>query len=183
MSNISLIKADLHAWCKWKKKKYSIVSFIMLLLKYPEYRRLVDYRLSLMSLGRVFRVFTYPTTLHVNLFIAEWPNPKGGNIGPGLLFQHGFSTIVFCRKMGSNCCINQQVTIGEGHGGVPSIGNNVHVCAGAKVIGNIVIGDDVIVGANAVVVKDVPSHSIVAGIPAKVIKVRKDENSVWEKIT
>lgn len=62
------------------------------------------------------------------------------------------------------------------------LGNNVRVYAGAKIIGNVVIGDDVVVGANAVVVKDVPSHSIVAGVPAKVIKRRKDENSLWEKI-
>lgn len=61
------------------------------------------------------------------------------------------------------------------------LGNNVRVYAGAKIIGNVVIGGDV-VGANAVVVKDVPSHSIVAGVPAKVIKRRKDENSLWEKI-
>lgn len=62
------------------------------------------------------------------------------------------------------------------------LGNNVRVCAGAKIIGNVVIGDDVVVGANAVVVKDVPSHSIVAGVPAKIIKRRNDENSLWEKI-
>lgn len=64
----------------------------------------------------------------------------------------------------------------------PSIGNNVHIKAGAKVIGNVHIGDDVIIGANAVVVKDVPSHSIVVGIPAKIIKVRDKITDPWRKI-
>ena len=70
-------------------------------------------------------------------------------------------------------------TIGSGRGGCPSIGNNVRVFAGAKIIGNVNIGDDVVVGANAVVVKDVPSHCIVAGVPARIIKVRDNEKSNW----
>lgn len=180
MSNYELIKADFVAWCKWKKKDVSFLSFVKMVVKYPEYRRLLDFRLSLMPLARFFRVFTYVSTIHTNLFISEW-NGRG-NIGPGLLFEHGFSTIVFASKIGANCCINQQVTIGAGRGGAPVLGNNVRVYAGAKIIGNVVIGDDVVVGANAVVVKDVPSHSIVAGVPAKVIKRRKDGSSLWEKI-
>lgn len=50
------------------------------------------------------------------------------------------------------------------------------------VIGGVKIGDDVIIGANAVVVKDVPSHSIVVGIPAKVIKTRNSINEKWIKV-
>jgi serine O-acetyltransferase len=47
---------------------------------------------------------------------------------------------------------------------------NVEVCCGAKVLGGITVGDNVLIGANAVVVKDVPSNSVVAGVPARVIK-------------
>ena len=50
------------------------------------------------------------------------------------------------------------------------IGKNVTICTGAKIIGNIVIGDNVIIGANAVVVKDVPANTIAGGVPAKVLK-------------
>ena len=49
-------------------------------------------------------------------------------------------------------------------------------------IGNVKVGDDVIIGANAVVVKDVPSHSIVVGIPARVVKTRSSESEPWKKI-
>ena len=96
--------------------------------------------------------------------------------------MHGFSTIVFAKSIGNNCMINQQVTIGWANGGAPVIGDNVWIASGAKVLGPVTIGNDVIIGANAVVIKDIPAHSIVAGVPAKIIKQRKTENSIWEKI-
>ncbi len=58
----------------------------------------------------------------------------------------------------------------------------MEIKAGAKVIGGITVGDDVIIGANAVVVKDVPSHSIVVGVPAKVIKTRESINDNWNRL-
>lgn len=64
----------------------------------------------------------------------------------------------------------------------PYIGDNVGIKAGAKVVGGVTIGDDVIIGANAVVVKDVPSHSIVAGVPARVIKTRNSITEEWVKV-
>lgn len=83
--------------------------------------------------------------------------------------MHAYSTTILVQSMGRNCMVNQRVTIGWNNG-IPTIGNNVWISAGAKVLGPITIGDDVIIGANAVVTKDIPSHSMVAGIPAKVIK-------------
>ena len=53
---------------------------------------------------------------------------------------------------------------------MPVIGDNVHISAGARILGPIRIGNNVIIGANAVVVKDVPDNCIVAGVPAKIIK-------------
>lgn len=91
--------------------------------------------------------------------------------------------MINCRHIGSNCWINQQVTIGFSdpyHS--PYIGNDVIIRAGAKIIGNVTIGDDVVVGAGAVVVHDVPSHSIVVGVPAKVIKTRKSKEEPWVTI-
>ena len=89
-----------------------------------------------------------------------------------MLFRsHGFATIISAKQIGENCKIYQQVTIGYNHAlQAPIIGNNVEICCGAKVIGGINIGDDSLIGANAVVIRDVPSHTIVGGIPAKIIK-------------
>lgn len=64
----------------------------------------------------------------------------------------------------------------------PYIGNNVEIKTGAKVIGDVTIGDYVIIGANAVVVKDIPSHSIVVGVPARIIKTRGSLNEQWVKV-
>lgn len=92
-------------------------------------------------------------------------------IGGGLLIRHHSSTILSVEKCGENCTVYQQVTVGFSHGKRPIIGNNVTIYAGAKVLGGVKIGDNSVVGANAVVVKDVPENAVVAGIPAKVIKL------------
>jgi len=85
-------------------------------------------------------------------------------------------------KFGNNCTIFQNVTIGDSYSGssedrYPKVGNNVTFGAGSIVIGNITVGDNAIIGAGAVVVKDVPPNSVVVGNPAKIIK-QKVENSL-----
>ena len=93
-------------------------------------------------------------------------------IGPRLFIQHGFSTYIAARSIGSDCWINQQVTIGYTFDpDPPVIGNGVRISAGAKVVGDITLGDNIIVAANAAVVKDVPENAIVGGVPAKVIGI------------
>ncbi len=92
-------------------------------------------------------------------------------IGAGLFIQHGFSTIIAAARIGQNCWINQQVTIGYSDvADCPTIGDNVKITAGAKVFGNITIGDNSIIGANAVVFKDVPPNCTVVGVPAYIVK-------------
>lgn len=86
-----------------------------------------------------------------------------------MFIQHGFATIISAKEIGSDCWINQQVTIGHTQNGNPVIGNGVRITAGAKVIGPVTVGDNVVVGANAVVVKNVPKNKVVGGVPAKII--------------
>ena len=93
------------------------------------------------------------------------------DIGGGLFIQHGFSTYIAAESIGENCWINQQVTIGyKDSSRPPIIGNGVMITCGAKVLGPITIGDHVTIGANAVVVKDLPSDSVWGGVPAKRIR-------------
>ena len=92
------------------------------------------------------------------------------NIGGGLLIQHGFATIIQAEKIGRNAKIFQQVTIGYNEDKRPVIGDNVEVCCGAKVIGGVHVGNNVTIGAQALVIKDVEDNVVVGGVPAKVIK-------------
>lgn len=87
------------------------------------------------------------------------------DVGGGLYIQHGLATIVAAQKIGSGCRINQQVTVGWSKGGRPTIGDDVEVKAGAKVLGGISVGHRVRIGANAVVLRDVPDGLTVVGVP------------------
>lgn len=71
--------------------------------------------------------------------------------------------------------VHQNCTIGWNHGGCPTIGNNVKVYTGAVIVGNITVGDNSIIGANCVVLNDIPANSICFGNPC-IIKQRKNEN-------
>ena len=95
-------------------------------------------------------------------------------IGANLYIEHGVGTIISARSIGDNCWINQQVTIGYNlTGNAPTIKNGVRICAGAKVLGNIVVNDNVIIGANAVLTKTVEKNKVVAGVPAREIGINE----------
>jgi serine O-acetyltransferase len=99
-------------------------------------------------------------------------------IGGGLYIQHGFSTMIAAESIGENCWINQQVTIGyKDNTRAPVIGDDVMITCGAKVLGNITVGNGAIIGANAVVVKDVAPNAVMGGIPAKVLKWRSEDDN------
>jgi serine O-acetyltransferase len=100
--------------------------------------------------------------------------PFAAKIGKGFYIGHFGQIIVSPSAVIGECCnISQGVTIGEGGRGekqyVPIIGDRVYLAPGAKLFGNIRIGNDVAIGANAVVTKDLPDNAVAAGVPARVI--------------
>lgn len=106
-------------------------------------------------------------------------------IGAGLMMTHGNVVMDGRITIGRNCQINPWVTIGlsnsrklgfsvEG----PTIGNDVHIGTGAKILGPVTIGDHARIGANAVVVHDVPANVTVVGAPARVVRERRDHGAI-----
>lgn len=85
----------------------------------------------------------------------------------GMMIRHGNGTVIVAESIGEDCEVYQQVTVGAGRGGFPVIGDRVDLCAGALVFGGIRIGNDVIIGAGAVVTKDVPDRAVMVGNPAR----------------
>lgn len=99
--------------------------------------------------------------------------PVRAEIGRGLRIHH-FGGIILhpSVKIGENCTLYHGVTIGDkGDGGLAAnIGNNVLIGAGAKIIGEITIGDNCKIGANSVVIESIPENSVVVGVPGKIVK-------------
>jgi serine O-acetyltransferase len=98
-------------------------------------------------------------------------------IGPGLYFPHTSGTVIGARCIGANAVIYHNVTLGAkvpdlANDGTlrPEVGDGAFLGAGCKVLGPVILGNNVTVGANAVVLKSFPSDSLVGGIPAVLLR-------------
>jgi serine O-acetyltransferase len=134
-----------------------------LLAKHREFRSLAYYRVSRHGIGwtlaaRAFRL-AYPPQPSLSISCPA--------VGPRLFIEHGHSTRIVAERVGADCWINQNVTIGYNRGGRPSLGDGVYVRAGAVVGGAITIGDGAHIGANSVVFRDVAPGARVGGVPAR----------------
>ena len=125
---------------------------------------------------------------HKLFFLARWNSQiarhktgieihPGATIGDGLCIDHGMGIVIGeTAVIGNNCTIYHGVTLG-GRGHVkgtkrhPEIGDNVLIGAGAKILGPVTIGSGSSIGANAVILHDVPANSTVVGVPGKIVKI------------
>jgi serine O-acetyltransferase len=134
----------------------NFISFSSILFTCKELRTLFYFRIAKVSkkvhMGRLLELILSPyKEVHLGT----------KTIGKGLYIEHGSSTYVHAERIGDYCWINQNVTIGESGRGIPTIGDNVKIHTGAVVVGPIKIGNNVIIGANATVVKDIPDNCVV----------------------
>ena len=164
--NRDIVKEDIDFWieCEHLENISQFGAFGKFLIESPAFRNIVLYRIADKTNFLVRKIFKLLFRPLDSLFIFA------REIGPGLYIQHGFSTIINAKSIGSRCWFNQQVTVGfDIESDAPVIGNGVRVTAGAKIIGDVIVGDNAIIGANAVVVKNVEECQVVGGIPAKYI--------------
>ena len=111
--------------------------------------------------------------MYLNIVIFGLEVTPRCEIGPGIFFPHTSGTVIGATSIGRNTIVFQGVTLGakildQGFNSAlrPTVGDNVVLGAGCKVLGGITIGDDVTVGANSVVLKSIMPNKTVAGIPA-----------------
>jgi serine O-acetyltransferase len=149
----------------------------------PEFRNVFYYRLSAGG--------GWPSTVAM-IGHRLW-RPLGSfeincaSIGPGPVVAHGYGAILTAERIGSNCTVHQQVTVGWRHllqsGRVfseplrpPILGDNIFLGTSSKVLGGICIGNNVIVGANPVVIHDVPDGFTAVGVPARFLPPSEDSS-------
>ena len=131
-------------------------------------------------------------------FIARWISQRsrhktgieihpGATIGKGLFIDHGMGVVIGeTTVIGDNCTIYQNVTLGgtgkdtgKRH---PTLGNNVLVGSGAKVLGPFTVGDNARIAAGAVVLREVPANATAVGVPARVVKVNGIRSETLDQI-
>ena len=159
--NKKIIAADILRWLPILNQTYNVpAGLIYLLSHYPEYRNPCYFRVG-------------PAKYVLSILCPKMSSLKvnAQEVGEGLYIQHGETTRIGAKSVGKNCWINQQVTIGWEQKGRPVIKDNERIGAGAKIIGDVVVGNNVIIGANAVIVKSVPDNCTVVGVyPAYIVR-------------
>ena len=146
------------------------------LLTYPGLHAIVGFRIA-HALDRI----KIPVLPRLIMAVVRWATGieihPSAVIGRGLFIDHGTGVVVGeTAVIGDNVTLFQGVTLGgtgkERGKRHPTIGDNVVIGTGAKVLGNITIGNDSMIGANAVVIKDVPEHSTVVGVPGRITRIK-----------
>lgn len=183
--SLSLIYFDLKRY----GQNCSVKEFIKSYFLFPGFKYICWLRLTLFFRRKknlVFFHYLCRYKLH-RLKIKFGINiPYNTKIGEGFYIGHiGGITVNHKAILGKNCNISSGVVIGETfrgkRQGTPIIGDYVYIGPGAKIIGNISIGDNVAIGANAVITKSVPSNSVAIGIPGRVIS-EEGSNGYVQKV-
>lgn len=124
-------------------------------------------------LGDLFRLYYIKRADAFNNASMGTHRNFGASFAAPPRLPHGLNGIIVSHNavIGRNCTIFHQVTIGEGRGGAPVIGDNVLIGAGAKIIGGVRIGDNVRIGAGCVVMQDIPDNTtVIPAVPQLIIR-------------
>lgn len=179
-----IIADDLFRYSGKKSLKYLISTY----LRVPGFKYLFWFRLATYEREKnKVLYFIFWLKLRRLQFKFGYDIPAGALIAPGFYIGHFGGIVISPRvKIGRNCNISQNVTIGYNsrgkNQGYPTIMENVYIGPGAVIVGNIIIGENVAVGANAFVNTDVPSNAVVVGVPAKIVSFNGSEGYILNKV-
>lgn len=157
-----------------KEKDPAAKGYLEIILLYPGLHALISHRIAHAIWNFRLR-FLARYLSQISRFITGIEIHPGAQIGDGLFIDHGMGVVIGeTTIIGNNVTLFQGVTLGgtgkETGKRHPTLGNNVVVGTGAKVLGNITVGDNTYVGANAVVLRSVPSNTTVVGVPGHITK-------------
>ena len=149
-------------------------SFFEVLLLYQGLHALISHRIA-HFFYKVHLFFLARLISQISRHFTGIEIHPGAQIGEGFFIDHGMGVVIGeTAIIGNNVLVYQGVTLGgtglEKGKRHPTIGNNVVIGTGAKILGNITVGDNSYIGANAVVIKDVPPNSTVVGVPGRITK-------------
>lgn len=154
-------------------------NILEVIILYPGFHILIFHRIShFLYMHKLF--FLARLNSQLGRFFTGIEIHPGAKIGKRLFIDHGMGIVIGeTAEIGNDCIIYHQVTLGgtgkDKNKRHPTVGNNVMIGAGSKVLGPIKIGDNVKVGAGSVVLKDIESNSTVVGVPCdRIIKRGKD---------
>jgi serine O-acetyltransferase len=171
VSLLSTIRADLRAKARWcyASDRWPALAKVLLTDGTPA---MILYRLMQCArrwhLAPLEMIFNKLNAVLCNCIIG-----RGAEFGPGLVLIHSTGIVINGQvRGGANVHIEHQVTIGAERRQSPILGNDVFLGAGAKILGSIHLGDGVRIGANAVVLEDIPSYCTAVGIPARIVRRR-----------
>jgi serine O-acetyltransferase len=167
-SLFSLIRADLHGKALWCYESDGRAELIKTLLT-DGTPAMILYRL--MQWSRRHRLAPLEMLFNkLNAVFCQCIIGRGAEFGAGLILIHSNGVVINGQvRGGANVRIEHQVTIGAEGRRSPVIGDDVFLGAGAKIVGPVVVGAGARIGANAVVVRDVPPHCTAVGVPARVV--------------
>lgn len=148
-------------------------SVLEVLLNYPGLHAIWFHRISHYFYNKKWYVLARFIS-QVGRFFTQIEIHPGAKIGEGLFIDHGAGVVIGeTAEIGDNVTIYQGVTLGgtgkEKGKRHPTIGNNVVISAGAKVLGSFKVGDNVRIGAGSVVLKEVPPNCTVVGVPGRIV--------------
>jgi serine O-acetyltransferase len=168
---LETIRNDIRCKAQWCYESTSVRSMVKAILT-DGTSAMVIYRL--MQWSRRFGLWPLEMLFNkTNAILNHCIIGRGAEFGPGFVLIHATGVIINGDvRGGSRIFIEHQVTIGADHRRSPILDSDVFIGAGARVIGNVKVGQGARIGANAVVVDDVPDHCTVAGVPAKVVRQR-----------